>query len=94
MKASTNESLRVFGEDGLLDHPHYTRPEVLGEMAVPAVLRSGDHQAIAQWRRSMAVTRTWERRPDILAKAELTAADKLVLKHLNDARDPDESGQK
>lgn len=80
-----------FGEDGLLDHPHYTRPDVLGEQAVPAVLKSGDHKAIAQWRRQMAVTRTWERRPDILAKAKLTAADELVLKQLNGATDDDES---
>lgn len=76
-----------FGEDGLLDHPHYTRPEVLGDNAVPAVLKSGDHKAIAEWRRRMAVTRTWERRPDMLAQATLTAADKLVLKQLNDALD-------
>ena len=83
-----------FGEDGLLDHPHYTRPEVLGEDAVPAVLKSGDHKAIAEWRRRMAVTRTWERRPDILAKANLTAADEQVVKQLNDARDDESSGQK
>lgn len=76
-----------FGEDGLLDHPHYTRPEALGEVAVPAVLMSGDHKAIATWRRRMAVTRTWERRPDILSDAKLTAADELVLKQLDDARD-------
>lgn len=74
-----------FGEDGLLDHPHYTRPEVLGEVAIPAVLKSGDHKAIAEWRRRMAVTRTWERRPDMLCDAKLTAADKLVLKQLNEA---------
>lgn len=74
-----------FGEDGLLDHPHYTRPEVLDEVAVPAVLKSGDHKAIAEWRRRMAVTRTWERRPDMLCDAKLTAADKLVLKQLNEA---------
>ena len=76
-----------FGEDGLLDHPHYTRPEVLGENVVPAVLKSGDHKAIAEWRRRMAVTRTWERRPEMLAQAKLTTADELVLKQLNGARD-------
>ncbi len=74
-----------FGEDGLLDHPHYTRPENLDGIAVPAVLKSGDHKAIAQWRRRMAVTRTWARRPDLLAKANLTDDDRLVLKQLNDA---------
>jgi len=79
-----------FGEDGLLDHPHYTRPEVLGQDEVPTVLKSGDHKAIAEWRRRMAVTRTWERRPELLAKARLTAADEVVLKQLNDADNVDE----
>jgi len=82
-----------FSEDGLLDHPHYTRPEVLGQEAVPSVLKSGDHQAIAQWRRRMAVTRTWERRPDLIAKAKLTAADEDLLEQLKDAQDPDKSEQ-
>lgn len=80
-----------FGEDGLLDHPHYTRPEVLseksGEKSVPAVLTSGDHKAIERWRRSMAVQRTWERRPDLLAKASLTDADRNVVKQLDEACD-------
>jgi len=82
-----------FGEDGLLDHPHYTRPEVLGQNAVPAVLKSGDHKAIAKWRRRMALTRTWQRRPDLLARASLTAADKMVLKQLSDAQDLNKSEQ-
>lgn len=80
-----------FGEDGLLDHPHYTRPEVLGQNAVPAVLTSGDHEAIARWRRKMALARTQERRSDLLAKARLTAADKLVLKQLNEAQNRNKS---
>ena len=73
-----------FGEDGLLDHPHYTRPESLGSEAVPAVLTSGDHKAIAAWRRHMAVKRTWERRPDLLAQANLTVAEKDWIKQLDD----------
>ena len=73
-----------FGEDGLLDHPHYTRPESLGSEAVPAVLTSGDHKAIAAWRRQMAVKRTWERRPDLLAHANLTVAEKDWIKQLDD----------
>ncbi len=76
-----------FGEDGLLDHPHYTRPEKLGENAVPDVLTSGDHKAIATWRRRRAVERTWERRPDLLAKARLTETDNKVVKQLEAARD-------
>lgn len=65
-----------FGEDGLLDHPHYTRPERLGEFGVPEVLLSGDHKAIAKWRRQMALQRTWERRPELLMNATLTAAER------------------
>jgi len=51
---------------GLLDYPHYTRPEVVDGQAVPALLLSGDHQAIYQWRLREAVRRTWRRRPDLL----------------------------
>lgn len=80
-----------FGDDGLLDHPHYTRPEVLSEKSVPAVLTSGDHKAIEQWRRRMAVKRTWERRPDLLGKANLTDADRNVVKQLDDACDDNAS---
>jgi tRNA (guanine37-N1)-methyltransferase len=66
-------------EDGLLDCPHYTRPEqhALGE--VPAVLRSGDHAAIARWRRQQALGRTWLRRPDLLAGRSLSKADAALL---------------
>jgi tRNA (guanine37-N1)-methyltransferase len=51
---------------GLLEYPQYTRPPVYRGMAVPEVLRSGNHQAIAEWRREQAVRRTRERRPDLL----------------------------
>jgi tRNA (guanine37-N1)-methyltransferase len=65
--------------DGLLDCGHWTRPERhdLGE--VPAQLRSGDHAAIARWRRQQALGRTWLRRPDLLARVELDAADRALL---------------
>lgn len=53
--------------DGLLDYPHYTRPESVDGMDVPAVLMSGDHRAIADWRRQQALRRTRSRRPDLLA---------------------------
>jgi len=53
-------------EDGLLDHPHYTRPEVFRGLAVPAVLLSGDHARIETWRRKKALARTRERRADLL----------------------------
>jgi len=51
---------------GLLDHPHYTRPEVFEGLAVPPVLLGGDHRAIEHWRREQALARTRERRPDLL----------------------------
>jgi len=51
---------------GLLDHPHYTRPEIYEDRVVPEVLMSGNHQKIAEWRQQQALQRTEERRPDIL----------------------------
>jgi tRNA (guanine37-N1)-methyltransferase len=65
--------------DGLLDCGHWTRPErhELGE--VPVQLRSGDHAAIARWRRQQALGRTWLRRPDLLARVQLDAADRALL---------------
>jgi len=53
-------------EDNLLDYPHYTRPAEFRGMAVPEVLRSGNHEKIAQWRREQQLQRTRERRPDLL----------------------------
>jgi len=52
----------------LLEHPHYTRPALFRGMEVPSVLRSGDHQAIAQWRQEQRLQRTLERRPDLYAR--------------------------
>ena len=61
------ESLAVESfEDGLLDHPHFTRPRVVRGMEAPEVLLSGDHAAIARWRREQAERITRERRPDLL----------------------------
>ncbi|OFW04948.1 MAG: tRNA (guanosine(37)-N1)-methyltransferase TrmD [Acidobacteria bacterium RIFCSPLOWO2_12_FULL_59_11] len=56
---------------GLLDCPHYTRPAVFREMAVPEALLSGDHKRIAQWRRREALKKTWLNRPDLLAQIPL-----------------------
>jgi tRNA (guanine37-N1)-methyltransferase len=64
---------------GLLDHPHYTRPEAVSGMPVPPVLLSGDHAAIARWRRKESLGRTWQRRPDLLQRAELSAEDRELL---------------
>lgn len=67
-------------EEGLLDCPHYTRPEIDAHGArVPAVLLSGNHAAIARWRRQQALGRTWLRRPDLLARARLSSDDRLLL---------------
>jgi tRNA (guanine37-N1)-methyltransferase len=64
---------------GLLEYPQYTRPPVYRGMAVPPVLLSGDHQAIARWRRKQAIRRTRERRPDLLARAALSELDRELL---------------
>lgn len=64
---------------GLLDHPHYTRPEVLDGEAVPPVLLSGHHAAIIAWRRQQRLGRTWERRPDLLAAVGLNVGDQALL---------------
>ncbi|MFP6815989.1 MAG: tRNA (guanosine(37)-N1)-methyltransferase TrmD [Pseudomonadales bacterium] len=65
--------------DGLLDYPHYTRPESTRGRDVPAVLRSGDHQAIQRWRRKAALMGTWERRPDLLVGRQLSGLDRQLL---------------
>jgi len=65
--------------DGLLDTPHYTRPEVFEGKKVPAVLLSGDHQAIARWREKQSLGRTWLRRPDLLAAMELSEVQQTLL---------------
>jgi tRNA (guanine37-N1)-methyltransferase len=71
---------------GLLDWPHYTRPEVFEGLAVPQVLLSGDHADIRRWRLEQAVGRTWLRRPDLLAKQALTAEVAEVLNEFLAAR--------
>jgi tRNA (guanine37-N1)-methyltransferase len=65
--------------DGLLDCPHYTRPEIVAGLEVPAVLKSGDHAAIAKWRRKQALGITWLKRPDLLENRILQPADQLLL---------------
>jgi tRNA (guanine37-N1)-methyltransferase len=65
--------------NGLLDHPHYTRPEVHEGQAVPAVLLSGNHADIARWRLKQALGRTWLRRPDLLEKRTLSREEATLL---------------
>ena len=61
---------------GLLEYPQYTRPAVYRDLEVPAVLRSGNHGAIARWRRDQAIERTLRVRPDLLEEAELTEEER------------------
>lgn len=68
--------------DGMLDYPHYTRPEIAGGVSVPAALLSGDHAAIARWRRKVALERTWQRRPDLLVGRTFSAADRELLREI------------
>jgi tRNA (guanine37-N1)-methyltransferase len=74
-QSAENES---FGAH-LLEFPQYTRPPEFAGAAVPEVLLSGDHQAIARWRRQESLRRTWQRRPDLLERAELSDADRAFL---------------
>lgn len=79
-------------QDGLLEGPCYTRPEVWRELAVPEVLRSGNHALIERWRRDQALKRTHARRPDLLDKlpeGALDEADKALLDQLR--RTPDDA---
>lgn len=64
---------------GLLEYPHYTRPEVFRGRKVPEVLCSGNHAAIARWRRKESLRRTLERRPDLLETADLSDEDHALL---------------
>ena len=68
--------------NGLLDCPHYTRPIEFQGMTVPAVLRSGDHALIAEWRLEQALRRTLQRRPDLLAGRALTPEESRLLQKI------------
>jgi tRNA (guanine37-N1)-methyltransferase len=69
-------------QEGLLEHPHYTRPARFQGLDVPPVLLSGHHAEIARWRRQAALRRTLERRPDLLKTAPLTPEDRAFLRSL------------
>jgi len=70
--------------EGILDHPHYTRPAVVRGRAVPEVLLCGDHERIRRWRRREALRATLERRPDLLAAARLTGEDEALRREIED----------
>jgi len=65
--------------DGLLDYPHYTRPEVIDGMQVPGVLVGGHHAEIRRWRHKQALGRTWLRRPDLLDALQLDAEQQVLM---------------
>jgi tRNA (guanine37-N1)-methyltransferase len=73
--------------DGLLEYPQYTRPATFREWPVPEVLRSGDHERIARWRRAQALRRTTDRRPELLGRA-LTAEEQRLLDEFPDPPAP------
>jgi len=76
---SSGSALGDSYSDGLLEYPHYTRPAEFEGMKVPEVLLSGNHEAIARWRRREQLRRTLTRRPDLLAEAPLSSEDKKIL---------------
>lgn len=76
--ATEDESFQT----GLLEYPHYTRPREFEGLTVPEILLSGDHARVARWRREEALKRTARLRPDLLARARLTVADKEFLAKL------------
>jgi len=78
---------------GLLDYEHYTRPEVYAGRGVPEVLLSGDHERIRRWRLKRSLGRTWRRRPDLLAKLDLTDEQRALLEEFKkESETADERG--
>ncbi len=75
----TDSALQDSFVDGLLDHPHYTRPEEFNGKKVPEILMKGDHQAIKRWRAQQALGRTWQLRPDLLQHKTLTKEQQQLL---------------
>jgi len=73
--------------NGLLDCPHYTRPEVLNGESVPAVLLSGNHAAIERWRLQQSLVRTRERRPDLFAKRQLSDEEQNLIMQFDEMHD-------
>lgn len=69
---------------GILDYPHYTRPPVFGNMAVPEILLSGNHKDIERWRRKEALRRTLDRRPDLLEKGGLSDDDYKLIQEIKE----------
>jgi tRNA (guanine37-N1)-methyltransferase len=75
---------------GLLEGPQYTKPPEFRGMIVPEILRSGDHKAIAAWRRNESIKRTVQRRPDLLPKADMTQPERRIVEKLHENLPPSE----
>jgi len=72
--------------DGLLEYPQYTRPEVFKNKEVPEVLLSGHHENIRKWRRTKAIENTFNKRPELLEKVNLSEEDKKILNKIKDMK--------
>ena len=75
---------------GLLDCPHYTRPEVVEGRNVPEILQSGNHAAIRRWRLKQSLGRTWLKRPDLLAKVQLDKEQRALLQEFQNENIPEQ----
>jgi tRNA (guanine37-N1)-methyltransferase len=79
--------------DGLLDYPHYTRPEMYSGAKVPEILMSGHHENIRRWRLKQALGRTWLRRPELIRARKLGEEEKRLLEEFQREHEKsDESG--
>ena len=78
--------------DGLLEYPHYTRPATFRGLGVPDVLLSGHHANVARWRREAAIRRTARRRPDLLAQASLSEAERALIEEQRAAETRGDAG--
>jgi tRNA (guanine37-N1)-methyltransferase len=78
--------------DGLLEHPHYTRPAEFRGARVPDILLNGDHKKIEAWRREESIKKTATRRPDLLSKAVLTEKEREMAEGCREKRDQEERG--
>jgi tRNA (guanine37-N1)-methyltransferase len=77
---ATSTDEESFGDDGLLEYPQYTRPPLFRDWGVPDVLRSGDHGAVAAWRKAKALVRTLRQRPDLIeARGGITDDERALL---------------
>lgn len=85
-QSAAQDSFAAVEQGGLLDCPHYTRPETWRDVAVPDVLMSGHHARIVAWRREQSVVATWNKRPDLIERAriegKLSKQDEQVLRRL------------